>query len=525
MEKYTDQTAILMNRLQEREREQSLIISICMFLAQVLNKEEFGKIVKNLLKENFNFEDFILASADNEESEYEIFYQFSNLKTSDIKYKINDGFFDFCMDSAETVVFDLKNLAEKKRPDFILKANDSGLKNVIGICLPYIKDNRNVLFLFFKNPTTFGRESGRILRGIATQLSITVRNIAMTEAFENKIGSIKSIIKPTEKIKSDVNSSESFHGIIGKSEAMQKVYDLISKVASSQSTVLILGETGTGKELVAKAIHDLSENSCQKMIKVNCASIPTHLIESELFGHEKGSFTGATDLRIGKFEQAENSTIFLDEIGELPLELQGKLLRVLQEKEIERIGGKQPIKVNARVITATNRSLEQEVAEGNFRSDLFYRLNVFPIELPTLRDRNEDILDLANHFLEKHSIKNGKKINSFSKKVEKAMVANSWQGNVRELENAVERSVLFTESDVVKEMNFAKNIIQELDSESDFHTKTLHEVEKEYILKVVKKCNGRISGSQGAAFLLGLPGTTLISKMQKLGIIKSHFAL
>ncbi len=524
MEKQTDQTALLMNRLQEREREQSLVLSISTALSKALTKEEFSLVVNNLLKENLHFDDIIFTTANHEETEYQIFYQFLQNKSSEnTSYSAKDGFFNLCMESADTVVFDLKNLIDKKNnfPEFINKANTSGFKNAIGICLPYIKGNRNVVFLFYKNPTTFSRESSRIIRAIGMQLSITIRNILIAKEFDSKILNLKVANKTSEEIKPE--SAKSFHGIIGESLAMQEVYDLISKVASSQSTVLIYGETGTGKELVAKAIHDLSPNSNKKMVKVNCASIPVNLIESELFGHEKGSFTGATELRIGKFEQAENSTIFLDEIGELPLELQGKLLRVLQEKEIERIGGKQTIKVNARVITATNRSLEKEVATGNFRNDLFYRLNVYPIELPALRDRKEDIAVLANYFLEKHSAKNGKKIIGFSKKILKGMTANPWQGNVRELENMVERSILFAKDGIIKEMNFPEIFGLEANSESKFYIKTLQEVEKEHILKVVKKCNGRISGPQGAAVLLDLPATTLISKMQKLGIKKEHF--
>ncbi len=526
MEKQTDQTALLMNRLQEREREQSLVLSISTALSQSLTKEEFSFVVNNLLKENLHFDDIIFATANHEETEYQIFYQFLQHKSSEnTTYIAKDGFFDLCMESAETVVFDLKNLIDKKNnfPEFINKANTSGFKNAVGICLPYIKGNRNVLFLFYKNPTVFSRESNRIIRAIGMQFSITIRNILVAKEFESKILNLKEANKISEEIKPESNSNQGFHGIIGKSSAMQNVYDLISRVAFSQATVLIYGETGTGKELVAKAIHDLSPNSNKKMVKVNCASIPVNLIESELFGHEKGSFTGATELRIGKFEQAENSTIFLDEIGELPLELQGKLLRVLQEKEIERIGGKQTIKVNARVITATNRSLEKEVAAGNFRNDLFYRLNVYPIELPALRDRKEDVAVLADYFLQKHSAKNGKKITGFSKKILSAMTANPWQGNVRELENMVERSILFAKDGVIKEMNFPEIVGLESNSESKFYTKTLQEAEKEHILKVIKKCNGRISGPQGAAVLLNLPATTLISKMQKLGIKKEHF--
>lgn len=524
MEKPTDQTAILMKRLQEREKEQMLIMSICSALSQALTKEEFNLVVNDILKEEFSFDDFILASANENETEYHVFYQFLQ-KDSKLKgLKINDGFFDFCMDSADTVIFDLNTLNRNKFPDYITITNNKGFKNGIGICLPYIKGNRNVLFLFFTNAKTFSREYNRIIRGIAMQLSITVSNIILGQEYESKIKELSILKKNTTDENEEPVKNEGFQGIVGNSAAMQNVYEFISQVAPSQSTVLISGETGTGKELVASAIHNLSSFSNKKMVKVNCASIPGSLIESELFGHEKGAFTGALELRIGKFEQAENSTIFLDEIGEMPLELQGKLLRVLQEKEIERIGGKNTIKVNVRVIAATNRLLEKEVAEGRFRSDLYYRLNVFPIPLPSLRDRPEDIEVLGNFFLERHSGKMGKKIKGFSKKVLNSMKANAWPGNVRELENMVERSILFTKEETIKEMSFPEIFKTEsTTTETEFYTKTLQEIEKEHILKVVKKCNGRISGPQGAAVLLNLPGTTLISKMQKLGIKKEHF--
>jgi formate hydrogenlyase transcriptional activator len=528
MEKQIEQTAVIMNRLQEREKEQILILSICRALTQALSKEEFNTVVGSLLKKHFHFDDFILTSSNENETEYQIFYQFSQKTPKGKNYVVNDGFFDVCMNSADTVIFDLKTAMDKKKtfPDYINAMQQKGLKNGIGICLPYINGNRNALLLFFKNTTTFTRESSRIIRGIAMQLSITTRNIRLAEEYENKIAELKILKKNLYERKPLLlhTKDEGFYGIVGNSDAMQKVYELITQVALSQSTVLISGETGTGKELVANAIHQLSSVSNKSMIKVNCASIPLNLIESELFGHEKGAFTGATELRIGKFEQAENSTVFLDEIGELPLELQGKLLRVLQEKEIERIGGKNTIKINARVIAATNKSLEKEVAEDRFRSDLFYRLNVFPILLPALRDRPEDIEVLGNFFLERHAEKTGKKMKGFSKKILNSMIVNSWLGNVRELENMVERGVLFAKDEIIREMIFPEIFVTESNfTETEFYSKTLQEVEKEHILKVVKKCNGRISGPQGAAILLDLPGTTLISKMQKLGIKKEHF--
>lgn len=513
-----------MKRLQEREQEQMLILSLCTALSPILNKEEFDTVINGILKDNFLFDDFILTSSNEDESEYQIFYHSSN-KNADLKnYVLNDGFFNRCLDSADTVIFDLNE--DQKNPDYIQNIHKKGFKNAIGICLPHTKGNRNVLFLFFKNTKTFTRESNRVLRGIATQLSITIRNIKLTQEYENnlvELKRLKSISSNNNQEKPEI-IKKGFHGIVGNSDAMQNVYELISQVASSNSTVLIFGETGTGKELVANAIHNLSPVFNNRMIKVNCASIPENLIESELFGHEKGAFTGATEQRIGKFEQAQNSTIFLDEIGELPLELQGKLLRVLQEKEIERVGGNKSIKINARVIAATNKSLQKEVAEERFRSDLYYRLNVYPIPLPALRDRLGDIEILGNFFLEKHAARIGKKIKGFSKNVLNNMISNAWPGNVRELENMIERSILFAKDDTIREMTFSEIFIETSEtSKTEFRTKTLQEVEKEHILKIIKKCNGRISGPQGAAVLLGLPSTTLASRMQKLGIKKEHF--
>ncbi|KAF2514741.1 AAA domain-containing protein [Flavobacterium zhairuonense] len=524
MEKPIDQTAILINRMQEREKEQRLILSICGPLSQATNKVEFNAIVENVLKDNFQFDDFILISSNEEETEYQIFYQFLNKTEETKKYVLNDGFFDRCLNSAETVVFNLNE--SQNHPDYIQAVYRKGFKNGVGIGLPNNKGNQSVLFLFFKRANTFTKESNRILRGIATQLSITIRNISLTEECERIKLELTTLKRNTSQNLEEISGAQNlgFNGIIGNSDAIQNVNRLISQVASSPSTVLIFGETGTGKELVARAIHDLSQVANNKMIKVNCASISENLIESELFGHEKGAFTGATQQRKGKFEEAENSTIFLDEIGELPLELQGKLLRVLQEKEIERVGGNKSIKVNARVIAATNRSLEKEVSEQRFRSDLYYRLNVYPILLPALRERKEDIEVLANFFLAKYAKRAGKNIKGFTKKVLNNMKANAWQGNVRELENMIERNVLFAKDDVIKEMVFPEIFKSDLSfSETTFHTKTLQEVEKEHILKVIKKCNGRISGPHGAAVLLGLPATTLASRMQKIGIKREHF--
>jgi transcriptional regulator with GAF, ATPase, and Fis domain len=296
-------------------------------------------------------------------------------------------------------------------------------------------------------------------------------------------------------------------------------------VAPTNSTVLILGETGTGKELVARAIHDNSPRKNKTMVKVNCATLPANLIESELFGHERGSFTGATDRRLGKFEQAHYSTLFLDEIGEMPLELQVKLLRALQEKEIERIGGHNPIQVNVRIIAATNRDLAKEVEAGRFRADLYYRLNIFPIPLPPLRNRREDIPSLTMHFIQKLSKKVGVKISRISKRVLDQIASYDWPGNIRELEHAIERSILMADDDILEQIYLPCSITREVVTQSanSHGVKTIEENERDHIIYVLRNCKGKIAGYDGAATFLGVPPSTLASKLKRLGIQKMHY--
>jgi transcriptional regulator with GAF, ATPase, and Fis domain len=323
-----------------------------------------------------------------------------------------------------------------------------------------------------------------------------------------------------EILQGEAAGRSTYGDIVGRGPAMQAVFELLSRVSFSDSTVLVLGETGTGKELVARAIHHSSPRKEKLMVKVNCAALPANLIESELFGHEKGSFTGATDRRIGKFELANNGTLFLDEIGEMPADLQVKLLRALQEKEIERIGGKGPIKVNVRIIAATNRNLQHEVDEGRFRRDLYYRLNVFPIHLPPLRGRREDIPALVMNFVEKFSKNAGKRIGHVSGKAMKELMAYDWPGNVRELEHLIERSVLLAKGDTIRDVHLPGGgkggggtaLLEE------GTVKTFEENEREHILRALKRCSGKVYGPGGAAELLGLNSSTLNSKIRKLGI-------
>jgi transcriptional regulator with GAF, ATPase, and Fis domain len=301
------------------------------------------------------------------------------------------------------------------------------------------------------------------------------------------------------------------------------VFDHISQVAPSDTSVLILGESGTGKEKIADCIHNLSPRKGKPFIKVNCAALPATLIESELFGHEKGAFTGADDKRTGKFERANGGTIFLDEVGEMPVGLQVKLLRVLQEKEIERIGGRDTIKVDVRIIAATNKNLEKEVADGHFRLDLYYRLNVFPVTLPALRDRKEDIPALAYHFMNYYNHKAGKKISGIAEKVLRKMMTYNWPGNIRELEHLIERSVLLAKGTVIEDILLPT--VEKKDGiavPEDNSMKTIVENERDYIISVLKKCNGRIWGPGAAAEILNINPSTLKSKMKKLGIKKEY---
>jgi transcriptional regulator with GAF, ATPase, and Fis domain len=301
--------------------------------------------------------------------------------------------------------------------------------------------------------------------------------------------------------------------IIGSSEPMQKVYELMSLVAPSNATVLIVGETGTGKELIARGIHEASARREKMMVKVNCAALPSNLIESELFGYERGAFTGALERRAGKFEHADEGIIFLDEIGELRPELQVKLLRVIQEREFERLGGRITIKVDVRIIAATNRDLLSEVNAGRFRSDLFHRLNVFPILLPPLRDRREDISQLAHYFLARYNKNHSCNITGISASAMLQLINYNWPGNVRELENMIERSVLLSGGGVLNKVYLP-------DRKAPAAT-ALAEVEKQHILEIIRRCRGKIAGKGGAAELLDIPASTLNSKMKKLGITRS----
>jgi len=327
--------------------------------------------------------------------------------------------------------------------------------------------------------------------------------------------------KASSKNKNKGLPGDVFHGIIGRGEKLREVLDHLQIVAPVDTSVLILGESGTGKERIAECIHELSSRHALPMIKVNCATLPPALAESILFGHERGAFTSAAERRIGKFEQAGHGTIFLDEIGELLPDIQSKLLRVLQEKEIERLGGNTTIKTDVRIIAATNRNLEKEVAAGRFRMDLYYRLNVFPLTLPPLRERREDIPVLARHFVELYSRKLGKPLPAIADNVIDELMKHSWPGNIRELEHVIERAVLLARDSMIRHIPLpGHEKIQQED-----RIKTMEENERDHIISVLKKCKGKLSGKGGAAELLGINASTLNSRIKKLNIerVKDEF--
>jgi transcriptional regulator with GAF, ATPase, and Fis domain len=390
----------------------------------------------------------------------------------------------------------------------------TGLKNMYALPLRVGEKSIGTIWLLAN------RLSSLLLRGICAQISIAVDNI---RANEKLLAYKKQLEVENDYLKEQIKTIYDFSEIIGSGDQMQKVYRLMSLVADSNTTVLISGETGTGKELIGRAIHNASSRSDKLMVKVNCAALRANLIESELFGHEKGAFTGAIDKRIGKFELANNSTLFLDEIGELPLEVQAKLLRVIQERELERVGGKQTIKIDVRLIAATNRKLEEEVKAGRFRSDLYFRLNVFPIILPPLRDRPEDIEPLTQFFVQKHSRNSGRKIRKIAPKVIQQLRSYTWPGNVRELEHLLERSILLTTDGILQDVYIPRNMGAEKQDEVHLLNRSLEEVERSYIIEALKRCAGKISGAGGAAEILNIPGNTLHSKMKKLGITKSDY--
>ena len=374
-----------------------------------------------------------------------------------------------------------------------------------------------VIALGARRPSSFGQEDLDLLSQVSNQISLALDNAI---AYGRLNASKDRLEDERLYLESEMRSEYNFEDIVGKSPALRKVLDQVEIVAPTGSTVLLHGETGTGKELIARAIHNLSPRRERTFVRLNCAAIPSGLVESELFGHEKGAFTGALMQKRGRFELADHGSLFLDEIGDISLDLQPKLLRALQEREFERLGSTKTIHVDVRLITATHRDLSAMIRNNQFREDLFYRLNVFPIEIPPLRDRREDIPLLVHYFVSRLSQRMQKHIRSIPRQAMEALANAPWPGNVRELENFIERAVILSPGD---ELNVPYVELQRSATQSIASGSTFEQVERHAIIDALKASSGKVSGKGGASERLGLKRTTLQNKMERLGITKADY--
>jgi formate hydrogenlyase transcriptional activator len=398
------------------------------------------------------------------------------------------------------------------------KFRDAGVESFC--CVPMYSGGHalGVLACGSKRKNAFGTQDSEYLLQITSQIAAALRNASAYREIEQ----VKNhLVHEKLYLESEISSVLHLDETIGNSAALKLVLDQAAIVAGTDSTVLITGETGTGKERIARSVHRMSRRKGHNFIKLNCAAIPTGLLESELFGHEKGAFTGAISRKVGRIELADKGTLFLDEVGEIPLELQPKLLRVLQDQEFERLGSTRTVHVDVRVIAASNRDLLREVEEKRFRSDLYYRLHVFPLHLPPLRERREDIPLLVRYFVEKFAARLNKRIDIISKEAIGVMSKSKWPGNIRELENFIERSVILTEGNVLCPP--LSELRLELSGQVSDGDGTLIQKEREYIIEKLRQTRGVVSGPSGAAARLGLKRTTLQSKMQKLDINRRDY--
>ena len=518
----------------ESNNEKATLLQLSQHFAVIRNREDLHHIINQKLKQLLPISHVITLKITDDRKRYAAYsldpesvaihhHDYKSISSSE--YDINDGILDKVLSAANPMVFDLDELNKSgTMPPYLRMNYECGIKEAI---LSSLKDGdrkTGIMVILMKQKNDLDQNYINMIQGVSDQLSTALANISANEQIQLQLDEIDRYKRQLEEenlyLQEEIHTNYNYSELIGNSQAMKQIFQLVSKVAESESSVLILGETGTGKELIARAIHSTSLRKDKVMIKVNCATLPANLIESELFGNERGSFTGATEKRIGKFELANNSTLFLDEVGELPLDLQVKLLRVLQEKEIERVGGRSTIKTNVRIIAATNRDLQKEVQDGNFRSDLFFRLNVFPISIPPLRERKEDIPLLSSHFLIKHALKGMKGGMSFSARAVRELTGYDWPGNVRELEHLIERSILLSNGKVVDHVHLPVTGSADGGIINDGYIKTIDEIEREYIVSILKKCNGKVSGAGGAAELLKIPATTLSSKILRLKIGK-----
>src|SRR6266478_710400 len=418
--------------------------------------------------------------------------------------------------------FILSNVAEDKRwPRLQELARPYGVQSFCWLPLTTARRRLGTLTFSCKQPAAYDKADVGFLQLVANQVAVAVENALAFQEIEAAFREIEALkdklAKENAYLEEEVRTGHNFGEIVGDSAALARILKQVETVAPTGSTVLIRGETGTGKELIARALHELSPRKGRTFVKLNCAAIPTGLLESELFGHERGAFTGAIAQKVGRFELAHGGTLFLDEVGDIPPELQPKLLRVLQEQEFERLGSTQTIRVDVRLVAATNRDLAEMVAARTFRSDLYYRLRVFPLPMPPLRDRQEDIPTLVRYFVQKHARRMNRTVETIPSETLDLLIRYSWPGNIRELENLIERAVIVSPGPVLRvPLSELKVPVEPAAGE----ILTLEAAQREHVLKALEATNWVLAGPGGAAAKLGMKRTTLQSRMQKLGLIR-----
>lgn len=527
---------ILVNEeILEREREKEVLLSISGAITTVRDKHNLFDMIFGKLKPVFKFDNAVIAL-------YDKSLEYTQHVYTDDKYTDNPHYQQIMTRPVPTQgnphgefityreprILSLNYLGDRYPQHVGVKIMEIvGLLECVIMPLRFGGELLATLEFHSQEENRFTSLQLPRFRIVADIIAVGVANILANEAIDRQLREITTLKKRIEAenvyLQEKVKSQHNFEEIVGASTALHDCLIKVGMVARTPSTVLIGGETGTGKELIARAIHNGSERRAKPLIKINCAALPRELIESELFGHERGAFTGAIEKRIGKFELANGSTLFLDEVGELPLEVQAKLLRAIQEREIERLGGNRVITVDVRIIVATNRDLGREVQAGRFRADLYFRLNVFPITLPPLRERQDDIPLLTAHFVQKSAKKVGKVLDGVSTKAMQSLLRYHFPGNIRELEHIIERGAILATGRTIQDL-YLPTSLPAAAAPTGGEVLTLAGQERAYILTVLEQCGGRVSGPSGAARLLGLPASTLESKMKKLGIAKLHKA-
>ncbi len=529
----TNNTALLETKeaLERRHRFQALVASVSSRLVMAPD-DEVDAIIENCLKDMCDFASadrstIFWLNADDNSAEVAYFWGpegklFGHISLGDIpEYGKRLRAF------LPVVIDDVANVTEEFETDrsTLEKWN---IKSIV--VLPMVVDGEVVGGITcgrLKQQKAWADRDVEDLKVFAELFASYVLRLRSREALDDALSRLKDATERLEAenvyLRQEIELTHGFDEIVGRSNAILRSLQLVEQVAPTRTPVLIMGETGTGKELIARAIHELSDRGTRPLVKVNCAALPANLIESELFGHEKGAFTGADSARRGRFDLAHGSTLFLDEIGEIPVELQAKLLRVLQEGEFDRLGGSKTIKVDVRLVVATNRNLADAVLRGEFRSDLYYRINTFPIELPALRDRGDDIQLLAEYFVNIHAPRLGREVNEISAEMMNQLHRYRWPGNVRELEGIVQRALISSSGPI---LNLAEPLVvdaqDEEQSTESLAVSDLKLIEREHIVAVLEDSSWKISGESGAAAKLGIPPSTLRSKMKKLSIVRPH---